>query len=143
MGLSGISQIQGRESTDISPELYDQILVEIKKQKITNMADLTYAKIKEILRKLRANKYYEHVPHILNKLTGMPIPHFEPEFEEKLRSMFKQIQPLFLRHAPSHRKNFLSYSYVLHKLVQLLGRDDYTSLFPTLKSTPFRLLKAH
>ena len=54
------------------------------------------------------NKYYEHIPHILNKLNGLPIPHFEPELEEKLRSMFKEIQVPFLKHAPIYRKNFLS-----------------------------------
>lgn len=105
------------------------ILLEIKKQKISNMADLNAKKLKEILKKLRMNKYYEHIPHILNKLNGLPIPHFEPELEEKLRTMFKMIQAPFLRHAPTERKNFLSYSYVLHKMCQLLGRDEYLSSF--------------
>jgi hypothetical protein len=129
-----ISQIQGKETTDIPEEVYDKILLEIKKQKITNMADLTYKKIKEILRKLDNNKYYEHIPHIINKLNGLPIPHFEPELEEKLRVMFKMIQPLFLKYAPSSRKNFLSYSYCLHKFIQLLGRDEYLPNLPLLKS---------
>ncbi len=105
------------------------ILLEIKKQKITNMADLNAKKLKEILKKLRMNKYYEHIPHILNKLNGLPIPHFEPELEEKLRSMFKMIQAPFLKHAPATRKNFLSYSYCLHKMMQLLGRDEYLMSF--------------
>ena len=105
------------------------ILLEIKKQKITNMADLTYNKLKEILKKLKMNKYYEHSAHILNKLNGLPIPHFEPELEEKLRTMFKMIQSPFLKHAPVKRKNFLSYSYVIHKFLQLLGRDEYLKNF--------------
>lgn len=129
-----ISQIQGKEQTDINPDVYDAILVEIKKQKITNMADLTPKKIKEILKKLKINKYYEHSNHIINKLNGLPIPHFEPELEEKLRTMFKLIQPPFLKHAPPNRKNFLSYSYVLHKMIQLLGRDEHLQNFPLLKS---------
>lgn len=129
-----ISQIQGKEQTDINPDIYDAILVEIKKQKIINMADLTHAKIKEILKKLKINKYYEHAPHIINKLNGMPIPHFEPDLEEKLRTMFKLIQPPFLKYAPPERKNFLSYSYCIHKMVQLLGRDEYLPNFPLLKS---------
>jgi hypothetical protein len=110
------------------------ILLEIKKQKISNMADLNAKKLKEILKKLRMNKYYEHIPHILNKLNGLPIPHFEPELEEKLRSMFKLIQAPFLRHADATRKNFLSYSYCLHKMCQLLGRDEFLSNFSLLKS---------
>ena len=129
-----ISQIQGKETTDIPDEVYDNILLEIKKQKISNMADLTRTKVKEILKKLKINKYYEHVPHIINKLNGLPSPHFDPELEEKLRSMFKQIQPLFLKHSPTLRKNFLSYSYIIIKFLQLLGKDEYIPYLSLLKS---------
>lgn len=129
-----ISQIQGKETTDIPEDIYAKILVELKKQRITNMADLTNRKVKEILKKLEGNKYYEHIPHIINRLTGMSIPHFEPELEEKLRVMFKMIQPLFVKYAPAIRKNFLSYSYCLHKFVQLLGRDEYLPNLPLLKN---------
>lgn len=129
-----ISQIQGKETTDIPEEIYAKILVELKKQRITNMADLTPKKVKEILKKMEGNRYYEHIPHIINRLTGMSIPHFEPELEEKLRVMFKMIQPLFVKYAPAIRKNFLSYSYCLHKFVQLLGRDEYLPNLPLLKN---------
>jgi hypothetical protein len=98
------------------------------------MAEITPKKIKEILKRLKSNKYYEHVPHIINKLNGIPIPHFESDLEEKLRTMFKMIQPSFLKHAPADRKNFLSYAYVLHKFLQLLGKDEYLLSFPLLKS---------
>jgi hypothetical protein len=134
MSNEWISQIQGKEQTDINPDIYDAILVEIKKQQISNMADLTPSKVKEILKKLKMNKYYEHIPHIINKLNGLPISHFEPDLEEKLRTMFKLIQPPFLKYAPPNRKNFLSYSYALHKMSQLLGRDEYLTNFPLLKS---------
>jgi hypothetical protein len=129
-----LSQIQGKETTDIPEEVFDKILLEIRKQKITNMCDLTHMKIKEILKKLRINKFYEHVPHILHRLNGRPIPHLSVELEDQLRSMFKMIQYPFLVHAPSSRKNFLSYSFVLHKCVQLLGHDEFLSSFPLLKS---------
>lgn len=129
-----LSQIQGKETTEIPEEIYDQILLEIKKQQITNMAELKTSKIKEILKKIRQNKYYEHAAHIKHKLNGLPIPHLEPELEEKLRTMFKLIQPPFLKYMPPSRKNFLSYSYVLHKCIQLLGRDEYLVHFPLLKS---------
>lgn len=129
-----LSQVQGKETTEIPEEIYDKILYEIKKQRISNMADLTQAKIRAILKKLKANKYYEHTAHILQRLNGMPAMHMSPELEEKVRTMFKQIQTPFLKHAPPNRKNFLSYSYVLHKLMQLLDRDDLVPMFKTLKS---------
>ena len=48
--------------------------------------------------------------------------------------MFKEIQEPFIKHRPKNRKNFLSYSYVLHKFVELLSLDELLILFPLLKS---------
>ena len=98
------------------------------------MADIKTKKITEILKKLKLNKYYEHKAHIKHKLNGLPTPHLEPELEEKLRTMFKLVQPPFLKYMPSQRKNFLSYSYVLNKFFQLIGKDEYLQYFPLLKS---------
>ena len=98
------------------------------------MANLTANKLREILKKLKLNKYYEHVPHIINRINGIQAPTMSRETEEKLRSMFKEIQIPFIRHCPKDRKNFLSYSYVLHKFVELLGLDEFLPSFPLLKS---------
>lgn len=129
-----LSQIQGKETTDIPAEVYDRILLEIQKQKINNLAELTNTKVREILKKLRINKYYEHSPFLLHKLTGKPLQHMSPELEDRLRTMFKMIQYPFLVHAPATRRNFLSYSFVIHKMLQLLGHDEFLHNFPMLKS---------
>ena len=129
-----LNQIQGKETTCISDEVFDKILNEIKKEKINNTAQLTNNKMKEILKKLKMNKYYEHIPHIIMKINGIPAPNLTPEIEEKLRIMFREIQVPFLKYCPPNRKNFLSYSYVLHKFIQLLEKDEYLENFPLLKS---------
>ena len=132
-----LTQFQGKETTEIPPEVFDKILIEIKKERILNMAKLTPAKIKNYLRKLRYNKYYEHSVHILNRLNGLPPPILSPILEEKLRYMFKEIQAPFQEVYPKvnkQRKNFLSYYYVLHKFVELLGLDEFKYCFPLLKN---------
>jgi hypothetical protein len=129
-----LNQIQGKETTDIPEDVFDRIMLELKKQRIYNTHDLTRSKIKEILKKLKINKYYEHIPYILNRITGIPNPNLTPELEEKLRNMFKEIQVPFLKHSPLIRKNFLSYSYVIHKFIQLLDKPEYLKHFPLLKS---------
>jgi len=128
------NQVQGKESTDIPNEIFEKILNEIKKEKITNTKKITYAKMREILKRLRINKYYEHINYIINRINGIPTPHFSSELEEKLFIMFRDIQGPFLKHCPKDRKNFLSYSYVLYKFFQILGLNEYLSYFPLLKS---------
>lgn len=129
-----INQSMGKESTTISDEVFDRILIELAKQKITNMADLTYAIVKRILKSLELSKYYEHVQYIITALNGLAIKQLSPEIEDRIRSMFKQIQTPFLKHSPGTRRNFLSYSFVLHKLIQLLDQDEFLKSFPLLRS---------
>ena len=129
-----LAQFQAKESTDIPQEVYDQILLELKKERITDMKMLSPTKLREILKKLKKNKYYEHVPHIINRLNGEPPPTINRETEEELRRMFKEIQIPFHKFCPKTRKNFLSYSYVLHKFVELLELDEFIPCFMLLKS---------
>jgi len=129
-----LAQFQAKESTDIPKEIYDEILVELKKERIFNINKLTQKKLREILKKLKKNKYYEHIPHIINKINGIPPPIMTRKTEEELRRMFKEIQIPFQTHCPSYRKNFLSYSYILHKFVQLLELDEFIPCFLLLKS---------
>ena len=129
-----LAQFQAKESTDIPKEIYNEILFELKKERIIDITKLTQKKLREILKKLKKNKYYEHIPHIINKLNGIPPPIMSYKVEEELRRMFKEIQIPFHKHCPKDRKNFLSYSYVLHKFVQLLELDEFISCFVLLKS---------
>jgi hypothetical protein len=129
-----LNQIQALESTDIPEEIYEKIWEEIKKERIDDLTKLNYKKIRDYLKKLRLNKYYEHIPHILYKLNGLPAPKLTNEVIEVLRAMFREIQGPFNEICPPDRKNFLSYSYTLHKFVELLGLEEYKLLFPLLKS---------
>jgi len=128
------NQVQGKESTDIPDEIFEKILNEIKKEKILDTKVITYTKMREILKRLRINKYYEHINYIINRINGIPTPQFSPDLEDKLCNMFRDIQAPFLKHCPKDRKNFLSYSYVLYKFFQILGLNEYLKYFPLLKS---------
>jgi len=129
-----LAQFQAKESTEIPSEVYDDILVQLKKERITNMGSLKPTKLREILRKMKCSKYYEHIPHIINRLNGQNAPFMSRDDEEKLRHMFREIQPSFKKHCPKGRRNFLSYGYVLYKFCELLEMDDYLACFPLLKN---------
>ena len=90
--------------------------------------------MREILKTLNYNKYYEHIPHLINALSGKKAPTLSRKAEETLRSLFKDIQVPFMNNCPPNRKNFLSYSYVLHKFCELLEYDELLIYFPLLKS---------
>ena len=129
-----LAQFQAKESTEIPQEVYEAICAELKKERILDYRTLARQKVREILKKLKYNKYYEHVPHIINRLNGQNAPVMSREVEEKLRYMFKEIQPSFQKNCPKDRSNFLSYSYVLYKFCELLELDEYLSSFPLLKN---------
>ncbi len=129
-----LSQFQAKETTEIPEEVYEKILVEIKKERITNLETLTTTKIRQYLKKIKCNKYYDHAAYILYQINGVPPPTINKHLEEKLKLMFKEIQGPFNEVCSRKiRKNFLNYSYVLHKFVELLGLDDYKKYFPLLK----------
>jgi ribosomal protein S27E len=129
-----LSQFQAQEMTTIPPEVMEQLRGELKKMKIKKLDEITHAKIRALLKKLRLNKFYEHVPYITNILNGIKAPSMPPVLEERLRIMFKDIQKPFDDNCPEDRKNFLSYSYVLYKFCELLEEDEYLQYFPLLKS---------
>jgi hypothetical protein len=129
-----LNQFQAKESTIIPDEVMNDVVLEIKKRRIQNVAELTEKDMREILKKLNRSKYYEHATHILSRLNGNPPPTITPEIEEKIRAMFQEIQAPFLLYCPDDRTNFLSYSYILFKFFELLELDDYKVYFPLLKS---------
>uniref|UniRef100_A0A6C0KJU2 Late transcription factor VLTF3-like protein n=1 Tax=viral metagenome TaxID=1070528 RepID=A0A6C0KJU2_9ZZZZ len=129
-----LAQFQAKESTEIPEEVFEAIIEELKKERISNTESIKPAKIREILKKLKHTNFYEHVPYILNRINGKTAPVMSREVEEKLRFMFKEIQSSFVKHCPKNRSNFLSYSYVLYKFCELLELDDYLQCFPLLKN---------
>ena len=128
-----LAQFQAKETTQIPYELIEGVTNEFKKSRISRK-DITQTRVKSFLKKLGFNKYYEHVPQITNLLNGIKPPTMTLALEEKLRTMFRDIQVPFELHKPKSRSNFLSYSYCLYKFCELLGKDEFLTCFPLLKS---------
>jgi len=129
-----LAQFQAKGSTEIPQDIFDQIVAELQKQRITDFKALKPRQMREVLRKLKLNRQYDHIPYIISRLNGSAAPVMDRETEEKLRHMFKEIQPSFQKHCPKNRRNFLSYSYVLYKFCELLELDEFLASFPLLKN---------
>lgn len=132
-----LAQFQGKETTQIPPEVIENIKLQIKKERI-ELKQITNAKTKEILKKLGYNKYYEHIPFIKDKL-GIKPPVMSPELEEKLCNLFIELQAPYSKFCPDDRVNFLNYYYTAYKLCELLGETQYLELFPLLKDKEKRI----
>ena len=129
-----LAQFQAKETTEIPEEIYNNLYQEINKNMNIDIKNITNKQVREILKKLEYNKYYEHIPHIINVLNGKKAPRLSNSEEARLRNLFKEIQIPFTNNCPENRKNFLSYSYVLHKFCELLEYDYLLPHFPLLKS---------
>lgn len=129
-----ISQFQAKESTTVPEDVIAKLRTEFRKQKVRDLSEITHEKVKALLKKLNYAKYYEHVPYIATIVSGITPPTMPQALEDKLRLMFHAIQAPFEKHKPLNRKNFLSYSFVLYKMCELLDHDEYLPCFPLLKS---------
>ena len=132
-----LAQFQGKETTQIPPDVIENIKLQIKKERIT-ISQITNLKTKEILKKLGYNKYYEHIPFIKDKL-GIKPPIMTPELEETLCNLFIELQAPYSKFCPDDRVNFLNYYYTAYKLCELLGEEHYLEHFPMLKDPEKRM----
>jgi hypothetical protein len=127
-----LSQFQAKETTQIPPEVIETIRARIKKERITDIKLINYDKMREILRKLGLNKYFEHIQFI-NSLFGIKPPVMTEELHETLCVLFIEIQQPWAIHCPPNRTNFFNYTYTLFQLCVLLDQTQYLPYIPMMK----------
>lgn len=127
--------IQGKETKTIPPELLMKIrneLIGIDKSTVTK-SDMT-----KILKKIKKQTYYLNVNLLLHVTCNVELPEIPDDIFEKLIELFALIQKPFEMSKPKGRKNFLNYSYTIHKLLLIIAQQDPEALefikyFPLLK----------
>jgi len=127
-----LSQFQAKETTQIPLEVIEKIRNRLKKERITDMSKLNNEKMREILRKLGLNKYFEHIQYI-KSLFGVKPPTMSEALIETFCVLFIEIQPKFSIYCPSNRTNFLPYGYILYQLCVLLDQHQYLPYITMLK----------
>jgi hypothetical protein len=127
-----LSQFQAKETTQIPEEVINAIKARIKKERIKDMSLINYDKMRDILRKLGFNKYFEHIQYI-NSLFGIKPPIMNEELHETLCVLFIEIQKPWAVHCPANRTNFFNYTYTLHQLCVLLDQTQYLPYIPMMK----------
>jgi hypothetical protein len=128
-----LNQFQAKQTPDIPENVFIDIVKELNKNRIVDLSILNKQNMKNILKKLKYNIYYEHIAYIINKLNNLPPPKITRDMEKLFISMFYNIQEPWELYKQPERKNFLSYSYVLHKFCELLELDHLLDHFPLHK----------
>jgi hypothetical protein len=127
-----LSQFQAKETTQIPEEVIEAIRARIKKERIQDLTTINYDKMREILRKLGLNKYFEHIQYI-NSIFGIKPPIMNEELHETLCVLFIEIQKPWAVHCPPNRTNFFNYTYTLYQLCVLLDQTQYLPYIPMMK----------
>jgi len=127
-----LSQFQAKETTQIPDEVIDNIRARIKKERIIDLSIINYDKMRDILRKLGYNKYFEHIQYI-NSMFGIKPPVMNEELHETLCVLFIEIQKPWAVHCPPNRTNFFNYTYTLYQLCVLLDQTQYLPYIPMMK----------
>jgi len=127
-----LSQFQAKESTQIPEFVIESIRNRIKKERISDYSVINYDKMREILRKLGFNKYFEHIQYI-NSIFGIKPPIMNEELHETLCVLFIEIQKPWALHCPANRTNFFNYTYTLYQLCVLLDQVQYLPYIPMMK----------
>ena len=129
-----IKRFTSKENKEIPQEILDKVILEAKKERITDLNLLTEDKVKRYLKKLGLNEYYDNVISIINRINKRQPFVLTKEIEGKIMDMFQQIQEPFEKYKDPSRKNMLSYSFLLNKFFLILGLPEFSRYFFLLKS---------
>jgi len=128
-----LSQLIGRQSANIPPHVYAEVLKHAPKEESLNGKS-----VKKALKKAGMGKFYDHCYLIANHLTrNASLIHVSHIEEDILHGMFKKIQNLFDSPVGDSfrgvRKNSLNYNYIIWQCFVLLGREDVCQFLDMLK----------
>lgn len=130
-----LKRTQGKETTFIDDDVIETVRSELRKQRIEDISLVTHVKVREILKKLRLNRHYNHCVQITTIITGITPPQMTNEQETALLQMFERIQVPFQNIIKNEtRQNMLSYSFLIHKFLEIMSWDEYLPYFPLLRS---------
>lgn len=127
-----LAQFQAKETTQIPENVIQKIKDRIKKERINDFSQINYDVMRDLLRKLGLNKYFEHIQYI-NSLFGIKPPIMSEELHETLCVLFIEIQKPWAIHCPANRTNFFNYTYTLYQLCVLLDQTQYLPYIPMMK----------
>ena len=87
-----------------------------------------------ILKRNELTRYKDSIYFIYFKLSGGSFPHITTKEYNTILSVFDVVSSIYDKYKPKGRKSFLNYSFVLKKLLIMLGKVEYAKYIPPLKT---------
>ena len=84
----------------------------------------------QLLKKNKLMRYKRQIYNLYFIQTKKTPPRLSIRECQKAEMYFKLINKLSKKHQPNNRKSFLSYNFVLQKILLVLGKVDYCRLIP-------------
>ena len=95
---------------------------------------LTIPILERVLKRNELSTYKNSIYYIYFKLSGLPTPHITTKEYNMMLKVFDVVSSIYDKYRPSNRKSFLNYSFVLKKLLIMLGKVEYAKYIPKLKT---------
>ena len=99
-----------------------------------NHIPITIPILECILKRNGLTMYKDSIHFIYFKLSGGSFPHITTKEYDMMLSVFNVISSIYDKYKPNDRKSFLNYSFVLKKLLIMLGKVEYAKSIPQLKT---------
>ena len=87
-----------------------------------------------ILKRNELTMYKDSIYFIYFKLSGGSFPHITMKEYNTILNAFNVISSIYNKYKPNDRKSFLNYSFVLKKLLIMLGKVEYAKYIIQLKT---------
>ena len=96
---------------------------------------LTIPILECIFKRNKMMKYKTSIYFIYFKLKSQPLPYITiKEKDMMLNMLFNVVSNIYDKYKPKGKKSFLNYSFVLKKLLIMLGKVEYAKYIPQLKT---------
>ena len=95
---------------------------------------LTIPILECILKRNKLPTYKDSIYFIYFDLTGGSFPRITAKEYNTILNTFNVVSSIYDKYKPNDRKSFLNYSFVLKKLLIMLGKVEYAKYIPQLKT---------
>jgi hypothetical protein len=119
-----IERIQAKESTVIPEKYISKIRESIKKDRLTNLKNISVKQFRIYLKQNDLSKLNDHIPLIKKIITGYIPPQLSHMEMQLLFIYFDKATKTYEVIKPNNKKNSLYYPFLIYKILDLIVKND-------------------